>query len=81
MKDLKFFGGKNCNNEYYVCYIEWLFVFSFYVVNLEIRWGFFYFMWEINLLIVFENGDYWDSYFSFLYDFLIVMSLLVFNVI
>lgn len=80
MKDLNFFGG-NCNNEYYVCYIEWLFVFSFYVVNLEIRWVFFYFMWEINLLIVFENGDYWDSYFSFLYDFLIVMSLLVFNVI
>lgn len=76
MKDLNFFGGKNCNNEDYVCHTEWPSASSLHAANLEIRWVLFYFTWEINLLIVLENGDYWDSYSSFPHDFLTVMSLL-----
>lgn len=45
MKLLKFFWGKNCNNEYYVCHTVWPSASRLHAANLEIRWvvwGFFY---------------------------------------
>lgn len=59
MKDLNFFGGKNCNNEDYVCHTEWPSASSLHAANLEIRWVYFLFYvrnksvnctWEWRLL-------------------------------